>query len=617
MSYPRYVSLSKLPDHKTEYVQNFNTLAGGLNTWELDYRLSPNESPELENVMWREGSLNCRDGQVWLDSTEYGKGICTYDRFFKGCIIAHIGTKLYSFDTSASNIAGVELYNELPLIRGSFFLYNDKLYYKTRGKYVVISRRDSGFTALNVVGYTPVTIINAVPSNGSGDVYQPENRISPNKTVWFNAASGVTEYHLPVNDIDSIVSVVVDGVALASGYTVNLEEGTVTFETAPPVTDPPTNNTVQITYAKSNVDALNSIMDCLYAIPYGGTGSLCIVMAGSLSQPNAYFWNGNNIAMDATYFPIDQYQLAGSADDAITGFGKQQSFLVIFQSGSVGRTILRTTSLNDRDTIELPYTPINDRTGCDLPWSIQLIENNLVWCNTQQGVHFLKDSSSAYENNIECISLKVNGGVTKYGLLYDVRMAGACSFDDNHRYWLCSNGHVWVWDYELSNAKNPSWFYWTNIAAVSFVLEHEDMYHIDSRGRLTRFERVYADYSQPIRKVYRFATQFFGTYDVLKNVNSVIIVSRSDTNSETVLTYITDYETREDPSKLRSLLWTLSPRNLSFRSLRGLGFAESFRRRPMCRRIRHFTMKLENNVLGEDLSIVSAQIFYTFQGRQR
>lgn len=77
MSYPRYVSLSKPPDYKTEYVQNFNTLAGGLNTWELDYRLSPNESPELENVMWREGSINCRDGQVWLDSTEYGKGICT------------------------------------------------------------------------------------------------------------------------------------------------------------------------------------------------------------------------------------------------------------------------------------------------------------------------------------------------------------------------------------------------------------------------------------------------------------------------------------------------------------------------------------------------------------
>lgn len=609
-----------MPSPKKEYVQNFPMLTGGLNIFELDYRLDPNESPEMENLMWREGALNCRDGQVWLTEAELGNGICTYDRFFKGYIFAHISTKLYCFDPAAETVTGTELISGMPEVRGSWFVYNDKLYYKTRGKYIEIVYSGGVFTASDVVGYTPVTVINAVPFNGSGDLYQPENRISASKTVWYNAEENETVYHLPVVDIDDVSKVTVDGVVLTEGsdYTVNKAAGTVTFVTAPPVTDPPTNNTVHITYSKANPDAMSSVMDCIYAVPYGGTGALCVVMGGSLAQPNAYFWNGNNIIMDATYFPMTQYQLAGSADDAITGFGKQQSYLVVFQTNSVGRTILKTETIDDRVTIDLPYTAINDKAGCDLPWSIQLIENNLVWCNTYQGVHLLKDSSAAYENNVTCVSLKVNGSTIKAGLLEDVRNGGiVCSFDDDHRYWLCTNGHVWVWDYELSDYKKPSWFYWTNIHPVSFVLDQSDVYHLDAAGRLTHFERVYADYAGPIKKVYRFATQYFGTYDVLKNVNSVIIVSRSDTNAETTLTYITDYETREDLTKLQAFVWSLVPRSLTFRSLRGLGFAEVFRRKPMCRRVRHFAMKLENNKLGEDLSVVSAQIFYTFQGRQR
>ena len=42
-----------------------------------------------------------------------------------------------------------------------------------------------------------------------------------------------------------------------------------------------------------------------------------------------------------------------------------------------------------------------------------------------------------------------------------------------------------------------------------------------------------------------------------------------------------------------------------------------FRRRPMCRRVLHFTMKLINNNLNEDFELVGAQIYYNLQGRLR
>ena len=614
-----YVNLSHMPNPKTEYVENFVNLNGGLNIQELEYRLKNDESPAMKNLLWREGVLCSRDGQEWVTpEADLGEGRMMYDRPFNGYLVAHIGDKLYSLELDAETPAWSELLT-LPAnsTRGTFFRYFGKLYYKAAGVYVEITYTEgSGLSGANIVGYIPIIQINTDPDSGAGDLYQPENRIQPKKTVWFNAKSGVTVYHLPVQNLTAIDKVTVDGVE-TTAFTEDLANGTVTFTTAPPVTDPPTNNTVVITYDKQNQEAYASVMDCPYAATYGGTGDLCVVMGGCPAQPNAIFWNGNNIAMDPTYFPMDQYQFCGDTDDMITGFGKQQSYLVVFKEHSVGRVKQDTQEVDGRLTIDMPYVAINDKIGCDCPYSIQLIDNNLVWCNTEQGVHILKDSSWAYENNIVCISKKINGGPTKEGLLAEVRRTAPVSLDDSKRYWLCCGSDVWVWDYETTTVQDPSWYFLTDINAVAFASEYDDVWHINSAGRLTHFTRNYRDYDGPIDKMYRFAVQYFGGYDRLKNVNSVILVMRPETDTEAQLRYITDYEERVDLTMLSHLSWRLVPRDLSFRCLAGVGFGVSFRRKPMCRRVRHFTMQLEDNIAGHELSIVSAQIFYNYQGRLR
>lgn len=641
------INMMYMPAPNRERSMNFGNLAGGLNIFELDYRLRANESPDMKNLVWKDGCLNSRNGQVWVDSTDKTVGHTAYDAWFHGAIFFHAGTSVYYINMTATTPTPVALYtNVLMTKRGTFFLYDTKLYYKAPGVYVQISYNGTTFTAADVEGYVPTTYINCSPTNGAGTAYQPENRISSKKTLEYNAESGVTDYHLPVV-ATSVTKVVVDGVEVtadssnppaAGKYYYDSTNGVVIFGTAPPVQNPPVNNTVKITYSLANNDAMASIMDCPYAAVYGGTGSLCIVMGGCTAQPNAYFWNGNNIAMDAAYWPMTQYQLAADSSDPITGFGKQQSYLVIFKKRTVGRTMMSSQYVSDggsvfntggtegRLTIDLPYIQINDKIGCDLPWSIQLIENNLVWCNTEQGVHYLKDSSSAYENNIVCLSKKVNGSPTRRGLLDAMREADpecVSSCDDTRKYWVVAGGKVWAWDYSLSEYKDPSWFYFTNINAMAFIVKEEDVWHIDSKGRVTHFERTFADYgtdennAKAIEKVFQFATQNFGTYDNLKNVNSVIITMRSDTNGTSTLQYITDYERRYDLTDLKVRHWLLSPRNLSYRSLAGRGFAEVFRRRPMCRRVKHYTMRLENNRIGEDLSIVSAEIFFNLQGKDR
>lgn len=695
-----YVSLSSMPSPKKEYVVSFENLAGGLNLQELDYRIDNNETPEMKNLLWREGVLSCRDGQVWVDDNVDEEFHAAYTRIWNGKMFRHSDNKLYAIDPEDGVETMLYLGGSDMDQRGSFFLYNEKLYYKTKGYYIEIAYEEDQdtFIAYDVEGYTPTTYINCDPDSGAGTVYQPENRISAKKELWYNAGYTLTHtestnlsvaiedsyfrlrintpgtytfsfdgtvwnlnstavdlldygirlggtpeagntivavlafksiYQLPVKGSGlTVTKVIVDGEEkeLTVDYTVDAENGTVTFLAAPTCYYPEINNTVRITYSLENSVAYNNIMDCTYAEVYGGTGSLCVVMAGSSTQPNAYFWNGQtSVAMDPAYFPMTQYQLAGDGVDPITGFGKQQGYLIIFKERSVGRTTLETQTVDERLTIDLPYTAINAKIGCDLPFTIQLIENNLVWCNKSQGVHFLANTSSAYENNIICLSQKVNdsSGTWTNGLLTDVQTSDlVVSHDDDKRYWLVAGGHVWLWDYYVSNYKNPSWFYFDNINGEAFIQEQGVIWHFDGRSRLTRFDRCYYDYYPDedrgaIDKVFRFATQYFGTYDNLKMVNSVIINTRSDTNTIIDLKYITDCETRDDLTPLVSVAWVLVPRNLTFRTLKGSGFAHVFRRKPHCRRVHYFTMRLENNQPLMDLSVVSAQIYYIYQGRFR
>lgn len=621
-----YLSTSSLPSSKTEHSVDYDKLDGGLNLWDLDYRMERNESPRMENLWWRDGVLCCRDGQNCCDGVDEdggkagpGTGYAASNGRFHGMEFFHIGACIYYGDPEQEDMTLTKLCEGIPEVRGTFFQYDGALYYKTKGCFKKITKGET-FGAADVAGYVPIIVLNADPATGSGDLYQPENRLSDGKTVWYNAKSGVMKYHLPVQAVSAVTKVVVDGAEKSAGtdYSVDLEKGTVTFAEAPPVTDPATNNTVRITYEKENAAARKAIMDCRYAAVYGGGNSVVLVLAGSEEQPNAYFWNGNHTVMDAAYFPVTHYNLAGDRAEAVTGFGVQSGYLMIFKERSVGRTELGTAEIDGRVYLTMNYTNVNSDTGCDLPWTIRLVENNLVFASREQGVCLVQSTTPALENNIVCISRKVNGTRERRGLRYDAEQAEtACACDDGERYWLCANGHAYVWDYTLSMAGRPSWFYFTNIRAADFFSAGQRLHLLRTDGRILRFARTYADCNGPIDKVYTFATEHFGSYDRLKDVRRVVFQTRSDTDTKIAVTWRSDYESRRDRTDIESFCWRLSPRDLTHRYLGVPQFAIAAVRRPGCRHIRHFTMTLENHEAFRDMSLVGAQIYYNYQGRDR
>ena len=607
----------RIPAGPKTYTIEFPRLDGGLNLWAADYDTKTNQSPELINMIWKDGALGCRDGQAYIYETALGTGYACYG-MFGGKAYFHIGNKLYSSTlslpvtlTEVLNLATLYGESYVPS-RGVFFEYDGNLYYKANGVYVVLTGTSPGV----VPAYTPVTVINAVPSTGAGDLYQPENRYSPAKTVWYTGTGSVSTIQLPVADIDSVDEIFIDGVELETGFTPDLVNGAIAFASAITST---TVNGITITYSKENATAYASIMTCKYAEVFGGDTNVCVVLGGCTAQQNAYFWTGNHAVMDVGYFPIEHYNLAGDSTDGITGFGKQQNLLVVFKNRSIGKAEFGLEQVDGRELIRMYYTTINAYIGCDLPYTVQLIDNRLVFCNSTRGIHIILDSSSAYENNIAMISRNINGTESKQGLIYDISQSIVCSIDNGKHYILVANGHAYVWDYVLSNYNEASWFYYTNIAAIDFIADGDTLYHMAANNKITKFQSIYSDYGSAINKVCRFATQNFSTYDRLKDITDVTLVTRAGTNSLLYVEYMSDYDMAfiTDPTPINVMRWSLVPRNLAYRYIGVQSFATAAHRKPRLKRIRHFAMRIVNNVANSDMVIVAAQIAYRFSGKER
>jgi hypothetical protein len=243
----------------------------------------------------------------------------------------------------------------------------------------------------------------------------------------------------------------------------------------------------------------------------------------------------------------------------------------------------------------------------------------------------LLDTSAANENNIRGISKKVNGTPAREGILKKVSRAGAercVSYDDDSRYWLVIGDEVFVWDYVLSGYKEPSFFYLTNFPAVSFSHTERNAHYLTPTGQIVAFGQfndadspfgdfVHTDFGAPIQKRYTTPILFFDDSDKLKDVNSIIFTISADTWSRMRITYTTDCETREDLTEAYFLFYRFLPRNLRARCLTPKTYSATFRRKPGCRHVRYFSMTIESAEVGMDMSLVSAQIFYRKQGRDR
>lgn len=401
--------------------------------------------PYMENfIVDKGGRLTVREGKKRIFSASYG--VCRGVLEYEGKYIMQLGAQFYVWDGVETN-APVYL-AESGARTAVMFLSGGKAYLMDGTHYYCYD----GTTVSQVSPYIPVIMIDRDADGSTGTVYESHNLIGRGFTVWFNF-SGDGIYKLPHAELaDDDISVTLDGNDISSSCTVNRQTGEVTVS-GYSSSDAGINNLRVTAYLTENACAADrkKIFDCTFCEDYGGTNGKGTRMffSGNPDHPTHIFRSG---LLDVSYFPDTDYELVGSESGRITAMHKQYGELVVFCENSIHAVSYQMS----QGVPVFTSRTLNAKIGCDMPKSIQLVNNNLVFGSSRRGIFIISSSSSENENNILPISYNVNK--TSDGLLEknEVSLFAACSADFDGKYWLFAGTDCYIWDYTRRSYRNLS-----------------------------------------------------------------------------------------------------------------------------------------------------------------
>jgi hypothetical protein len=409
-----------------------------------------------------------------------------------------------SYDESVWRNAAREIRAGVQDDPGVFCEFGDVLYYIDGEKIWEIA---PDYTVEAVEPYVPVVMINAAPDLSAGDDNEAYNLIGAGFTVWYNGDGASTVYKLSTTDADdpgplddTQVLVVVDAEEMATGYTFDRVANTVTFDSPPPKR----NNNVWITAYKTVAGSREKITGCKVAVRFGGepagvTGGTRVFVTANPNYPYRYWRSdiGLHVSAGMRYFPDTAEEVLDQNSEAITAAAKMGDELIIFKESS----IFAVGYAFDGEEVYYPVRECHSAIGCDMPGSVQLIDNRLVFAHSKSGVHILVSTNNDLENIVKPISANINPL-----LLRESGLIAACSCDYDRYYWLCVNGNVYLWDYDTTPyynyadydkaQKRLAWYRFDGIGANEFFEDGGLCW--GGTGGIAKFTKSRNDFGQPI-----------------------------------------------------------------------------------------------------------------------
>lgn len=590
-------------------------LDGGLSLKYDPTQLRDNQSPDMVNITADDkGTLSKRPGQGYLYAASLGAGGINgaYERPFMGFRVFAWGTSLYKQSGSA---APVSIMSGLMNTAGSFFAFQSKLYYINGTNFIAI---DSSLTAAAVVPYVPTLFI-STPPTGGGTLFEQFNLLGNTFKVSFSGNGTAKAFTLPITGLDvTALTAVVDGAAKleTTDFTVNRTTGIVTFTAAPA---DGTNNVI-ITAHKTVAGNAERIKGCLRGIDFGGDNDTRVFLWGNTDFPNRVFRSG---LLDPTYWPENEYADVGTSSEAVVMCAKQYDRLIYLKERSLFFTYYSAPAAAGL-TASFPWFAINAAIGCDMPGSVQIIDNNVVFGNSKLGLFIIVSTEIKDERNVFPISGNVNGTLDRPGLL-DIgedELQNAVSVDSDGKYWLSAGGWAYVWDYRLSpytTSGNPvadeerlSWYRHTNINAACWQQDNRELFYGDrDTGRWVTFLGNLNDFGAPIEGVWRSKRFNFNLPDWLKTVTRLWFTAKAGGYSTITVTFISENgETMgQENLNLGSFRWDTAAWDTWTWWVNE--YPPPIRLRPKTKKVVYFQVEFSNSNLNEDLSLMSLVIEYS------
>lgn len=576
-----------------------------------DTNIDLNQSPYggLLNMTLDNGGMPIkRKGQINLFQNSLGtggiKGI--YANFKGNTIIVH-GTTVYK---QSGNSEPTVLYSGYEGANAYMFTYNGILYILSGLKYYQYN--SSEFK--EVVPYIPRLQMNRKPDGSESTVDESWNMLGDGFRETFNGNGTDKVYKLSLSNLNPVnPSVKISGVA-NTDFTVDYVKAEITFATAPATG---TNN-VEITAYKSFDKLKENIKNCTFGTEFSNR----MFLSGNSNVPNFYFASGLSDNNDVSYFP-QKYQYAIKGEDkAISGMKVQYNKLIVFKEDL---TALVTASTGLDNLASFPISFLNTDVGCDIPNSIQLIDNNIVFANSTKGVNMIVSTVIQDEKAIIPISNNINGDSFRRGLIYEDKtlLKSACSVDFDSKYILNVGEKCYVWDYKdkysLNDKTNLKWFIWDNIKANQFIVrDNELLYGHKENGMLCKFTDVLNDFGNAINGVWKTKLMDFGNPDYYKTVMNLWYTCKANTGSSVNIKYFNDKgETVSTENISSNRVNSFSWNNFSWSSFTWnvQTVAPTFKLKAKIKKIRYFQIELSNNEPNQNLSILDLVIQYNLTKR--
>ena len=451
-----------------------------------------------------------------------------------------------------------------------------------------------------VVPYIPVVAINRKPDGTTSTVNQDYNRIGSGFINHFAGDGTSTSYFLTLDNLDDTpVTITISGSVKVedTDFSVDRISGVIDFTGGSDPFGSPTSgeNNVAITAYKTNQENIDSINHCKYSIVYGSGNELRVFVCGN--GTNHVYWSDS---LNPEYFPENNYIGLGGDNIECTGFGKQYDLLIVFKTHS----IYSISYVLSGQTVLFPSKLINNKIGCDMPYTIELIDNRLVWCNTYNGVNILTSTVLEDEKNIRQISSNINGSTSTSGIFSELKedmvLASSVNYEALSQYWVCIKFNVYMWDYGTSpylDSGNPdddqrrlSWWFFNNITSNCFYQNNRDLYYGDREsGQLVHFTNKLSDYGQAVIAKYRLSNINFGIINWLKTIKEITFELVGGVDSRVDIKYITDRGERSEDNPI----------------VESGDIGQSITKHPNNKHINYWSMELSNDYIESDLGIIN------------
>lgn len=269
------------------------------------------------------------------------------------------------------------LYVGMTESKSSSFIFNNRLYLIDGNNYLVYDGNTVGSVLDNT--YIPTTYINIIPSGENADIgkeYEQRNILQPKFKHTFIADGSTKDFYMNERDLEEISEIKLYG-EVTTAYTVNLEEGKVSFNSAP---EKPQDKGytefyagIEITAKKTltSVSGVTEQMDNIYELITECTIACAfdnrMFFSGNPAYPNHVFYCGRNITgyVDPTYFGVYNYMQDGVGITPITGIIPVADSLMVLKGDTQqdGSVFFHTPTQTDSDLTPVVYPSTQGLNG--------------------------------------------------------------------------------------------------------------------------------------------------------------------------------------------------------------------------------------------------------------